>query len=458
MNHRGANPTRRIIPLALREGIVRGFGLGVILLALCAPALGQVVLRGDGGRIDGRIIEIGPGGVVLEVTADGRSTRRTVGLDRIRRLDGEFAERWSVLADDADTLWRIRTRIERSDWAGAEALLPSLKHDWLSSPGPTSVVALDARLRCRAARGARAGAVAAWLELLGAYERAGAISGGGAAPLIARPAGWIGGVIDGIPVLDPRTGLAPSLPPIWVGEPALNALGESGATDGTVSADSKAGLASELASWYIAAARAEAPSTVSRGAPTPPGSPEELLPLPTGTALAPGEGLRLVRLIVQARAGSSSERAAARDSLRVLISGETTESWQEAWCRAAIGRSLLREDDRETRVSGIIELLHVPARLSAVSPYLAGVCLAEAAVALWDLGDPQAAGALKGELLTGYAGHPAANWGRLAEIVAPAPAHAPAAPPGTGVRPATAGASNIRTARVAVPDHERGAP
>jgi hypothetical protein len=112
---------------------------------------------------------------------------------------------------------------------------------------------------------------------------------------------------------------------------------------------------------------------------------------------------------VAARTGDAQSRRAARERLEEFMSSGV-ETWVEAWCRAAIGRSLVLEDDREQRLLGVVSLLHVPARLDRSHPYLAGLCLAEAALALADLGDAEGAERLRRELGQRYPDHPVLTW------------------------------------------------
>jgi hypothetical protein len=395
-----------------RIWVERGAWLAAATGLILSPAVfGQVLLREGRGEVAGRVAEVGPLGVGVDVDVDGRAVRRLVGWDRVKRVDGDKSAAAASLVPLSETLWRARSRLDRGDWLASEPLLTPLAANYAGANGrgPTAAVVFVGLLRCRLARGARAGAIGAWLELLATYERS---SPGGSALTIAgwtRPSDWLGGSIEGLPVFDARTGLTPSLPPIWVGEPALEIASSRGEWTAEVP-DAAPAVASELAAWYTTVGRFEAGTDA---------------PWPKAYSDTPGP--RLVRLIVQARTGDAAQRATARESLKGLLAQEGADSWEEAWCRAAIGRSLLREDDREQKIRGVVQLLHVPARLGRSSPYLAGVCLAEAAVTLADLGDAQAAHALRQELDTAYPGHPASAWSRLQAIKPPA-AVAPAAP------------------------------
>jgi hypothetical protein len=61
----------------------------------------------------------------------------------------------------------------------------------------------------------------------------------------------------------------------------------------------------------------------------------------------------------------------------------------------------------DARNLGIVQLLHVPARLEGVSPYLAGLALAEVGAALEEDGQTDAASRVRRMFFERYAGHPA---------------------------------------------------
>ena len=121
------------------------------------------------------------------------------------------------------------------------------------------------------------------------------------------------------------------------------------------------------------------------------------------------DGPKLVSEIVIARAGEANAREAARRDLLKRLEG-SPPAWLEAWVRAALGRSMVKESDPEVRRRGVLHLLHVPARFAADSPYLAGIALAESARALLELGDRDGADVIRAELLRDYPSHPALDW------------------------------------------------
>jgi hypothetical protein len=220
----------------------------------------------------------------------------------------------------------------------------------------------------------------------------------------------VGGRITLPPVADEETGLVPRLPPIWTPGPALSALAAS--TDWS-SLKAAGGAAGALGELYEIAAKFEAGEKVEIG----PARPEPV-------------GVRLVYDVVAARCGSADERAAARERLRVRIApagrkAATPPPWVEAWCRVALGRSLVREEAETERLLGVVELLHIPARFADEWPELAGLALGEAAVALAAAKDEAGASALKTELTTRFPRHPILEWGPLKRISGPGEAPAP---------------------------------
>jgi len=217
-------------------------------------------------------------------------------------------------------------------------------------------------------------------------------------------------------VIDPRTGLAPSLAPIWLEDQAVDPRVASvgGGANEPGESSPLSGI-DALGALYRFAARFEN---------SPGGAMPEIDRSDPGVAL--------VGDVVAARTGDPDARATARKALRERLTDEAPD-WLAAWCHVGIGRSLLREPEEDDRRLGVIELLEVPARLSVSQPYLAGVALAEAAVAMRELGDVRGAEVLHAELLDGYAGHPALNWDPIRNwpdhVLPDAPGQADAGPP-----------------------------
>jgi len=327
---------------------------------------GRVTLRRGEAPPPGVVIGVDLEGVTIE---DGAENRAVVGWHRVRSVSGEFAEAAEAFMPIAEDAWRAKARLERGDTLGAEPILERLAPIYEGRSGPTAAMLAEGLLLTKLQRGARVAAVRAWSGLLDAHQ------------------GVIARAFEGSAVVDLETGLVPGLPPIWLDWPAVQAF--AGLELG--SSDTLGGRYLEL---YRAAARYEcgwdgALDGIDRRASS--------------------RGLQIVRQIVIARAGSGLQRAEARGWLEAQI-GEATPAWLEAWLRCAIGRSLVLEGDPELRKLGVIELLHIPARLDGVHPYLAGLALGECVVALDQLGLTESADDLHETLLDQHPNHPALEW------------------------------------------------
>ncbi len=373
-----------------------------------AASSAQVTLRAGDGSIEGRVRSVSIEGVLVTLGESGatQADQRLIGWDRVKLVEGEAAQKAAQFTQLSTEAWRARSRAERGDWGAAEPLFEHLFTQLEGKDGPTAALVAEGLLRCRLRRGAQGVAVWPWLEWLGIMERSGGLGAAGS----KTRAGWLGGNIDpgqsgaAGRAVDEETGLAVALPPVWVG-------GSAGVLAGAPEWErfrDRGGEVGELAALYEQASRYEAG-----------------LPVGVPTAGSESPGVRLVHDIVVARIGSDEERKAARSALNMRISPAPTGSgvtkkpaplpprWLEAWCRAAIGRSLLREADEASRMQGVIELLHLPARFASDQPYLTGVALAEASAALADLGDAAGAAALKSDLASRFPYHPALEWGRI---------------------------------------------
>lgn len=361
--------------------------VSILALLVALVANGQVVLRGGGTPPSGEIAEVTDEGVVIETgrAQDGprSSSKVIIGWDRVRDVEGAFAGEAQAYEQVATDAWRARYRLERGDTVAAEPIFERLFERYRGESGPTAAIIAEGLLACRLHRGAQAGAVEPWLSLMMAEaERA------------RGPVWFERDRSESMErVIDPATGLAPALPPIWLDSPASRAIASS-SEPGELNLDDpqERQVATSLASLYRFAARFEA------------GHDEEMPRYARGS-----NAVSLVADIVKARAGNERERANARESLQVRIDRERG-TWVEAWCRVGLGRSLLSELDPEQRRLGVVQLLHVPARFREDQAYLAGLALAEAIVALEDLGDDVAAGVLRRDLFEGYGGHPALEW------------------------------------------------
>ncbi|MEM8756226.1 MAG: hypothetical protein AAGF47_00400 [Planctomycetota bacterium] len=352
--------------------ITRGFWY--VLAAICAAvplsAAAQVVLQLRGGGeqavASARAVDAG-----LECVVDGESV--LVSWHLIRAVEGPAegdTERWLAVGEHA---WRGLTRLGRGDPFAAEPELAEALQMFGDSTGVSALHTAAALLRCRVALGDLAGAVDPWLRLLAA--------GADVEPTLARGAG-----------VDDATGLVPALSPVF-----LSVASAFGAEPISTDPD-RPDTAASLAVLYRAAA-------------------EGGVPADDGVR---GDGVRLVRAIVEAINGDDQARRLARLTL-ATIRDESGDPWMTAWCDAAIGRSLLRESP-ERWAAGIGHLLAVRVRHERDLPALAGHCLAEAAVFLDRRGGSERAGILARELATSFPGHPALGRPEVAEMLrTPAP-------------------------------------
>lgn len=333
---------------------------------------------------EGDILELTYAGVVFE---DAFGVQRTVRWDFVRDLTGPHAEEAEPFLRLAKLAWRARTRLERGDAVSAEPMFEELYPVYEGMSSEMSSMVSEGLLRCRLRRSAQTAAIRPWLAFL-VSERAG--------PYHSRMVGTLR------PACDEESGLVPSLAPVWLHTPAVEAFARS---EPIVVWDQAGSIgprrAEILETLYRHAARFECGLELGASG------------LDLTKSDVSDEGLRLVHAIVMARCGDVEERVAARKTLE-SIRDETLDegserAWIEAWCRLGIGRSLLREPDRESQRQGIIELLHLPARYGTSQPYLAGVALAESALALDALGDTAGASSLFAELRDRYSSHAVTN-------------------------------------------------
>lgn len=326
--------------------------------------------------------ETPPRGVIVAVSSDGVAVRDgsaspvVVPWDKVLVVRGKHAATAEAYMPMAERAWRAKARLERGDVPGAEPLFEELFDSMHDNRGPTGERIALGLLRCRLARGAQSLAVAPWIMYLRARET-------GGVPAVGDDA-----LADG--VVDSETGLVADVPPMWVPGPAVRVLALGGSLSALAPYSTRA---EAYAALYLHAARAA--SGVESA-------------IPAVTSRDPGVEF-VARIVTATTAPDSTARAAARSSLAPCMDSNAP-SWQQAWARLAVGRSLLMEADESARRLGVIELLTVPALFERELPYLAGIALADAAVALESLGDPVGAWRLRAELLTRFAGHPACEW------------------------------------------------
>ncbi len=343
------------------------------------PADAQVVLRGGDALPQGVIVGADASGVAIDVAGE-QPKRVVLSWDRIASVAG--VEGAGEFTGVAETAWRARTRLARGDATGAEPLFESLFTKYEGQRGATAGVVGSGLLRCRLSRQAQAAAVRAWLALVASGEKETTFD----TPSL---------VADGIVVpamVDEQTGLAPGLPPIWIASPAVDALAGFASAGGAAAPASPAeARARILADLY----RASAASTMGKSTVLP-------------ARMTDDAGVALAWDVVAATAGTKDERSQARANLSARLNADPLPpQWTEAWCRVALGRSQVLDGDGEERLRGIVNLMHVPARLEPVSPYLAGVALVDVARMLERQGDADAAGRVWRELAERFPGHPA---------------------------------------------------
>lgn len=354
--------------------------LAGLITAAAAAQDSTVSLRGGEPSLTGVLQQADADALVLNAGA----VRWRIGWNRVAAVRGNDLD--PALLDLADRSWRGCSRAERGDYLAAEPLLEALLDSYHGRTGPTAADVSLALLRCRLNRGAYVQAVPAMLV------HAGAVSAGREGWF--EPASRREPRQDELPdaqVWDDALGLCPSLPPMWIDAPATQALARR-------DWPRHAGRAETLSALYAASLRFEAGLDPS---------------LPARPAI--DDGASLVFDVVAARTGDAATRAAARASL-VMRSKKTPPEWVEVWCRAALGRSLVMEPDAESRLLGVAELLRVPALHERFNPYVSGLCLAEAAVALDRLGEPDAAASLRTELAERFPEHPALAWEVLERV------------------------------------------
>lgn len=344
-----------------------------LAIALASGALGQTVIvpRAGSSVPQGTLVtSIDEQGAALSLP-DG--THAVWSWDRIASVQGDLAEPFAPFAPSADAVWRAKSRLERHDFAGAEDLFEALFAKYGASAGPTSGVVAWGTLRCRLARGAIPSATPAFLTF---------VASGAEAPRNDRPP--LRDELSDDMVYDPGLALSPLIAPIFQSSPVVHAM-----ASGSWAWHADASRAGELSRLYHAAAAFEC------------GLPFVLQQRPVAD-----DGTLLVYDVVASRVGTPEQRTAARASLAQRLA-RAPEPWIIAWCRTAVGRSLLRDDDADRRRLGVAELLRVPASLERAHPYLTGVCLAEGAAALALEGDRAGAARLREEIRKRFPGHPA---------------------------------------------------
>lgn len=326
---------------------------GMVAMALVtgvAAAQDTATLRGR----EGRVVEVesaSGSGVIGTVSG----ARLEISWDRVRSISGGATSANARFLEAGDLLWRGIGRLDRGDPLAAIGVLEQSYEVFGTEPGATGAVAADAMLSARLALSDAERSVVPWLHIL-EHDLAVVDASG------PRLTG-----------IDRETGLVPSLPPVFetsrtAARSAAEVAGEGFDrwTDGP-----NRRLAEAYASALLIAAGQDPP-------------PLDWQP--------PTEGTRLARAMVEARSPDARRRHAARAELQSFLDRESA-SWMHAWCHAGIGMSLLQGSPSE-RLAGIGHLLVVPSVHADDQPYLAGVCLANAAAVLGEEGRDEAAARL----------------------------------------------------------------
>lgn len=361
----------QLLPRAIATGAL------LAVLAVASAASADVIeRRGAEPRLEG---SIGASGIdaagVSIVTEFG--ARHVVPWDRVRRViitdggDRRVRERAVArYAEQADQLWRARSRVERGDVALAAPLFERLFEMYRGTDSETALVVAEGLLRCRLAQGANASAVAPALEAA-RLRRAG---------VDTRSYGMLD------PVWDADLELVPQLPPAWLTGAALQAALsdlENMQTDDAV-----------IRAMALAYARA-----MRRHLGVPEADQVEL-----AGDVERHSGVRLLGLLADALSPDASTRADASDRLGDLAKGlpPAFAVWSE-FGRAVAG---LRSEDASRRKAGVVSLLSVAVEDRARQPYLGGLSLAIAQAAAARDFDQDVADALANALAEQYPTHP----------------------------------------------------
>jgi hypothetical protein len=344
-----------------------------LLVFLCSYAQaepGILYLRG------GQIIEadlLTPNEQQLVAVVDGE--RYEYGWHLVAEVRGQASAGVREHLILAERAWRGLSRIERGDFVAAEPLLEKAHEELGSQIGPTSKAVASGLLTCRLARGAQALAVEPFLcVLLNSNSD------------------------SSTDILDKNLRLCQSLPPIWPTDSGLSEMSRLIATD-NFSAWDTSRRTRQLAELYATAAVYQ----ISGQAPLPAFEPAD-------------DGVRFISEIVMSRIGDEQSRQSSRELL-VLRSNNPIPDWQRAWIHSAVGLSLIRESDSRSTRLGVVQLLHVPALYHDIQPYLAGVCLSQAAMALDRMSREREAFLLTEEFQRVYRTHDAGQSPEMKQLI-----------------------------------------
>lgn len=354
---------------------MKPFALFTALLAAIGSGSNEadgdwIARRGGESPIEAKIATVDEAGVTIE---RGPGQTELIRWDRVRDVQSAaFAKDVNRFKEDAEKLWRARSRLERGDAALAEPIFERLFETYRGQKHETALLVAEGLLRCRLARGANESAVIPALESI----------------RLRREVKTAFNVYSTLrPVIDPMTSLCTALPPAWMSSSHLVKVERDlGMYDGKGDV-----VVAAIATLYQKSIRQQLGITAEA----------------SGRALAQEHaGVAFMGLIVQAIDTDPSVRASACQALRTDL--EKRDEWAQAWSRYALGLSLLMENQPAARRAGMVELAYVPAQFNRHESYLAGMSLFYLADALEQSGEQTSATSLRAELKLSYPNHPAA--------------------------------------------------
>ena len=359
------------------------------ILACIFFAPGDIIVpRGGGDLVEGQIARLDEDGILLRMPGESEDEDVEVMLswDRVAdvRVAGPVQPRLPELLENAEALWRARSRLDRGDMANAEPILELQFPAMVGRTSETALVVSDGLLRCRLDRGANAEAILPGLEMA-RLRRAGMTTSSDAIriPPVITP----DGVDAVIPVWDADFSLLPYLPPVWLEGPgASNARVEL--QEWSTENDP---LMATIAGLYLAGLKQDLGQAIE---------PVDL----DSESIAGESGTLLLGLMVNAVHPDPTVRKEARKRLENRPANDPP--WVETWTRFQLGRSYLMEEGAGQRRKGQLNLAHVIARSSQAQPYLAGVAMEIMATEFESTGDLEAAERLRGDLQRSTPRHP----------------------------------------------------
>ena len=283
--------------------------------------------------IVGEIVSFGPQGIGLR--EEGSVLPMQIAWYEFRSVEPTRPE-IEAYQSQAITAWRAHTRRQRGDLSSALPNYETLRRQYLWYHGKQSEEVSLGLAQCLIDAGRRNEAVLPMLSWFVAAESH--------AP----------GVTNGESMIDDQALLMPALPPVFTTSQRHAGLGDL--PDSSLLTDRERLLYAEYAMVFGQGLASESQL-------------DEIEQLRRALR-ARDAGTILVEQMVFAQAHPDpSKRQAARDALSRRTRTQRN-SWLEVWSRLGLGAALLRDDDPNEKERGVIELLHVVTRLSAVDPGL----------------------------------------------------------------------------------------